>query len=94
MTMCIRPCEETGCSQEKPLSMRQGLPSASTTTFFTFSGSGGFRRAVSPVATSPPNSVRRQVVPTGCGPRGVLSLLEMGNDAAAQHAMSDPVRLV
>ncbi len=30
MTLCIRPCTDSGYSQEKPLSMRTGLPSSST----------------------------------------------------------------
>ena len=30
MTLCIRPCADSGCSQEKPLSMRTGSPCSST----------------------------------------------------------------
>ena len=28
MTLCISPCADSGCSHEKPLSMRIGLPSS------------------------------------------------------------------
>ena len=45
-------------------------PSAVTSSFFTRSGNGLFSSAVAPVPTKPPNSGIRQVVPTGCGPRG------------------------
>ena len=48
------------------------MPCSVTSIFFTRSGSGGLRSAVLPVATRPPNSVISAVVPTGCGPRGLI----------------------
>ena len=47
----------------------------SISTFFTFSGNGLFSRAVSAVATKPPNSGISTVVPDGSGPLGRISLI-------------------
>ena len=72
MTLCIRPCTDSGYSQEKALSMRTGLPSSSTNRS---SGSAGQPSAM------PSSGV------LGCTACGVVRRLGAGRNRARERRL-------